>query len=68
MKRFALRRCLALLCLAALLLTMVPAAMAYGASSSWAREELEQMEALGLIPEELEQKESLLVDCTRLEM
>ena len=68
MKRFALRRCLALLCLAALLLTMAPAAMAYGASSAWAREELDQMEALGLIPDELEQKESLLVDCTRLEM
>lgn len=68
MRNLRLRRCVALLCLAVLLLGMVPTALAYGDASSWFVQELDQMENLGLIPPELSQKESLKGDCTRLEM
>lgn len=68
MKRSALLRILSVLCLAAVLLGAMPAALAYGAASNWARAELDGMEALGLIPAELEEKESLKSTITRLEM
>lgn len=61
-------RLLSILCLAALLVSLLPGVYAYGASSAWAKEELDAMEALDLIPAMLEEKDDLREHVTRLEM
>lgn len=61
-------RLLTLVLAAALLLSCCPNVFAYGISSSWAVPELDRMEELGLIPESLENQESLVVPTTRLQM
>lgn len=61
-------RIIATICIAAMLFGIIPSALAYGATSNWAKAELDAMEALGLIPQELEEKEDLRENITRLEM
>ncbi len=68
MKQTNLMRGISLLCILALLVSLCPGVFAYGASSSWAREELDHMEVLGLIPETLAEKEDLRGAISRLEM
>lgn len=62
------RRILCLMCALLLAASLVPSAMAYGASSRWAEEELNRMDEMGLIPLSLQQKQDLRVDVTREEM
>ena len=68
MRRNHTIRLLALVCAVALLFSLSPVALAYGDASGWAKEELDQAQELGLIPRELEEKDSLKVPITRLEM
>lgn len=68
MKYPILKKALVLFCTLALVVSMFPAAFAYGLSSEWAKTELDEMAVLGLLPEMLEEKESLLETATRLEM
>lgn len=66
--RKKLLRGISLLCLAAMLLAVVPTAFAYGSANGWFKAELNRMEALGLIPQALQEKDDLRVNITRLEM
>ncbi len=68
MKLTILKRGLALLCVFALLVALTPGALAYGTASNWAKEELDHMKSLGLIPQTMEEKEDLRTAITRLEM
>lgn len=61
-------RYVAIICLFAMLFGMISTVGAYGAASNWAKTELDAMEALGLIPPELEEKENLRGNITRMEM
>lgn len=68
MKRLKSTRLLALLCVVAIFFTIAPTAFAYGVSSDWAKEELDKAQELGLIPPELDEKENLRNNITRMEM
>ena len=68
MRNSKLLRLLSALCLAALLISCLPSAFAYGHASTWAKAELEAMDALGLIPAQLEERHDLREHITRLEM
>ncbi len=68
MRNSKLLRLLSALCLAALLISCLPSAFAYGHTSTWAKAELEAMDALGLIPAQLEERHDLREHITRLEM
>ncbi len=68
MKNSKLLRFLSTLCLAVLLISCLPSAYAYGHASAWAKAELETMDALGLIPTQLEERTDLRERITRLEM
>lgn len=59
MRNSKLLRLLSALCLAALLISCLPSAFAYGHASTWAKAELEAMDALGLIPAQLEERHDL---------
>lgn len=61
-------RLLSFLCLFALLAGAAAPVLAYGGSSNWAKAELDAMDALGLIPEMLQEKAALTDNITRLEM
>ncbi len=62
------KQSLAFLCVVAFLVSLMPSVLAYGNSSSWAKYDLDKIEALGLIPQELQEKADLRDDITRLEM
>ena len=68
MKQHKRLRLVSIVCLAALLVSCLPGAYAYGVSSAWAREELDAMAALDLIPALLEERGDLRENITRLEM
>ncbi len=68
MKQHKRLRLVSIVCLAALLVSCLPGAYAYGVSSAWAREELDAMAALDLIPSLLEERGDLRENITRLEM
>ena len=68
MKQHKRLRFVSIVCLAALLVSCLPGAYAYGVSSAWAREELDAMAALDLIPALLEERGDLRENITRLEM
>lgn len=68
MKQHKRLRLVSIVCLAALLVSCLPGAYAYGVSSAWAREELDAMAALDLIPTLLEERGDLRENITRLEM
>ena len=68
MKQHKRLRLVSIVCLAALLVSCLPGAYAYGDSSAWAREELDAMAALDLIPALLEERGDLRENITRLEM
>ncbi len=62
------KQILALLCLVAIVATLIPTVLAYGDASSWAKYDLDKMQELGLIPQELQDKASLKDNINRLEM
>ena len=62
------KQLLALVCVVTLLMSLLPSVLAYGNASEWAKYDLDKMQDLGLIPQELQEKNSLTVDITRLEM
>ena len=68
MKQHKRLRLVSIVCLAALLVSCLPGAYAYGVSSAWAREELDAMAALDLIPALLDERGDLRENITRLEM
>ena len=68
MKQHKRLRLVSIVCLAALLVSCLPGAYAYGVSSAWAKEELDAMAALDLIPALLEERGDLRENITRLEM
>ena len=68
MKQHKRLRLVSIVCLAALLVSCLPGAYAYSVSSAWAREELDAMAALDLIPALLEERGDLRENITRLEM
>ena len=68
MKHHKRLRLVSIVCLAALLVSCLPGAYAYGVSSAWAKEELDAMAALDLIPALLEERGDLRENITRLEM
>lgn len=68
MKQHKRLRLVSIVFLAALLVSCLPGAYAYGVSSAWAKEELDAMEALDLIPALLEERGDLRENITRLEM
>lgn len=69
MKQHKRLRLVSIVCLAALLVSCLPGAYAYGVSTSaWAKEELDAMAALDLIPALLEERGDLRENITRLEM
>ena len=68
MKHHTRLRLVSIVCLAALLVSCLPGAYAYGVSSAWAKEELDAMAALDLIPALLEERGDLRENITRLEM
>ena len=65
MKQHKRLRLVSIVCLAALLVSCLPGAYAYGVSSAWAREELDAMAALDLIPALLEERGDLRENITR---
>ena len=68
MKQHKRLRLVSIVCLAALLVSRLPGAYAYGVSSARAKEELDAMAALDLIPALLEERGDLRENITRLEM
>lgn len=68
MKQHKRLRLVSIVCLAALLVSCLPGAYAYGVSSAWAKEELDAMAALDLIPALLEERGDLRENITWLEM
>ena len=68
MKQHKRLRLVSIVCPAALLVSCLPGAYAYGVSSAWAKEELDAMAALDLIPALLEERGDLRENITRLEM